>query len=113
MRAVVKIALALALSVAAGRAVYVAADPEKRDIDQAVRASAPGQFVRLSDGYTHYEVGGPPDSPVVVLAAGVSVPYYIWDPTFTALPMLWEAVLKKSRPPLASVRVLPAAMSTV
>ncbi|MEO8260394.1 MAG: alpha/beta fold hydrolase [Acidobacteriota bacterium] len=85
MRGLVKIALALVLSVAAGRAVYVAADPEKRDIDQAVRASAPGQFVRLSDGYTHYDVGGPPDGPVVVLAAGVSVPYYIWDPTFAAL----------------------------
>ena len=85
MRSVIKIALSLALSVAAGRAVYVAADPEKRDIDQAVRASAPGQFVRLSDGYTHYEVGGPPDGRVVVLAAGISVPYYIWDPTFAAL----------------------------
>ena len=85
MRIIVKIALSLVLTVAAGRAVYVAADPEKRDIDQAVRSSAPGQFVRLSDGYTHYEVGGPPAGRVVVLAAGVSVPYYIWDPTFSAL----------------------------
>jgi pimeloyl-ACP methyl ester carboxylesterase len=47
--------------------------------------SAPGQFVRLSDGYTHFELGGPADGPVVVLAAGLSVPYYIWDPSFKAL----------------------------
>ena len=98
MRSLIKIALSLALSVAAGRAVYVAADPEKRDIDQAVRASAPGQFVRLSDGYTHFEVGGPPDGPVVVLAAGVSVPYYIWDPDVRGA--------RRRRLPRAALRLL-------
>jgi pimeloyl-ACP methyl ester carboxylesterase len=66
-------------------AVYMAADPEKLDLDQSVRSAAPGQFARLSDGYTHYEIGGPADGRVVVLAAGATVPYYIWDPTFSAL----------------------------
>jgi pimeloyl-ACP methyl ester carboxylesterase len=66
-------------------AVYVAADPEKLDIDASVRSAVPGQFARLSDGYTHYEIGGPADGRVVVLAAGATVPYYIWDPTFSAL----------------------------
>jgi pimeloyl-ACP methyl ester carboxylesterase len=65
--------------------LYVTFDPERLDLDQAVRNSAPGQFVRLSDGFTHYEIGGPPAGPVVVLAAGATVPYYIWDPTFAAL----------------------------
>jgi pimeloyl-ACP methyl ester carboxylesterase len=73
----------LFLAVPAG--VYYAVDPEKLDIDQSVRDSTPGQFARLSDGYTHYEIGGPPDGRVVVLAAGATVPYYIWDPTFSAL----------------------------
>jgi pimeloyl-ACP methyl ester carboxylesterase len=74
------------LAVAAGAGLYVAVDPERRDLDAAARASAPGQFVRLSDGYTHYDIAGPASSDrVVVLAAGVSVPYYIWDPTFAAL----------------------------
>ena len=41
--------------------------------------------MRLTDGYTHYELGGPADGRVVVLAAGATVPYYIWDPTFKAL----------------------------
>ncbi len=66
-------------------ALYVSVDPERLDLDQSVRDSAPGRFVRLSDGFTHYELDGPPEGRVVVLAAGATVPYYIWDPTFTAL----------------------------
>ncbi len=54
-------------------------------LDDAARASAPGQFARLSDGWTHYELAGPPDAQAVVLIHGFSVPYYIWDPTFAAL----------------------------
>jgi pimeloyl-ACP methyl ester carboxylesterase len=65
--------------------LYVYADPERRELDAAVRATTPGQFAKLTDGYTHYDVGGPADGQVVVLAAGFSVPYYIWDPTFAAL----------------------------
>ena len=65
--------------------LYVALDPERLDLDDAARASATGQFARLSDGYTHYEIAGPADGRVVVLAAGATVPYYIWDPTFKAL----------------------------
>ena len=65
--------------------LYVTFDPERLDLNQSVRDAAPGQFVRLSDGFTHYEIGGPPTGPVVVLAAGATVPYYIWDPTFAAL----------------------------
>ena len=84
----------LLLIVAAGGGLYLAADPEHLEIDQTVRASAPGQFVRLSDGFTHYEMGGPADGRVVVLAAGVSVPYYIWDPTFAALTQAGFRVLR-------------------
>jgi len=65
--------------------VYRAEDPEKLELNAQVRASAPGSFVSLGDGYTHYELGGPPNGRVVVLAAGATVPYYIWDPTFAAL----------------------------
>src|SRR5438552_15439496 len=68
--------------------VFAAADPERRDLDSAARAGLSGAFASLPDGYTHYELGGPADvndGRVVVLAAGFSVPYYIWDPTFKAL----------------------------
>ncbi len=66
-------------------ALYFTLDPERLDLDDAARKSAPGQFVRLRDGYTHYELAGPADGRLVVLAAGATVPYYIWDPTFKAL----------------------------
>jgi pimeloyl-ACP methyl ester carboxylesterase len=65
--------------------VYRASDPERLELTAEVRASAPGSFVSLGDGFTHYELGGPPGARVVVLAAGATVPYYIWDPTFAAL----------------------------
>ena len=50
--------------------------------------------MRLSDGFTHYELGGPPTGHLVVLAAGFSVPYYIWDPTFSALTEAGVRVLR-------------------
>jgi len=74
--------------------LYVTFDPERLDLDQSVRESAPGQFVKLTDGFTHYEIGGPPNGPVVVLAAGATVPYYIWDPTFAALVQAGFRVLR-------------------
>ena len=58
---------------------------ETRALDDAARATAPGRFVHLPDGLTHYELAGPPDAQTVVLVHGFSIPYYIWDPTFAAL----------------------------
>ena len=78
-------AVAIVVLVAASVALYSLADPEKLDLDDSVRRATPGQFVRLTDGYTHYEIAGPPTSHLVVLVAGFSVPYYIWDPTFKVL----------------------------
>src|SRR4030095_9056380 len=80
--------------VAVSWGIYVYADPEHRDLDAAARAAMSGGFAKLSDGYTHYELGGPPDGRIVVLAAGFSVPYYIWDPTFAALTAAGFRVLR-------------------
>lgn len=60
-------------------------NPETMTLDNEARASAPGQFVELSDGYTHYDIAGPEDGQVVVLVHGFSVPFYIWNTTFAAL----------------------------
>jgi len=57
---------------------------ETQNLD-AARANAPGQFVTLPDGVTHYELAGPPEGQPVVLVHGFSVPSFIWDPTFTGL----------------------------
>lgn len=65
--------------------VYSVTDLEHLELDQSVRDRTPGQFVALGDGFTHFELAGPSEGQVVVLAAGFSVPYYIWDPTFAAL----------------------------
>ena len=74
--------------------IYVYADPEEHELDSSTRAGMTGQFAKLSDGYTHYQFGGPEGGRVVVLAAGFSVPYYIWDPTFDALTNAGFRVLR-------------------
>jgi len=58
---------------------------ETRELDDAARRSTAGGFVRLSHGYTHYEVGTSDRASSVILIHGFSVPYFIWDPTFEAL----------------------------
>jgi pimeloyl-ACP methyl ester carboxylesterase len=60
-------------------------NPEKIPLDASARSAAPGKFVTLSDGMTHYQVAGPETGQVVVLVHGFSVPMYIWDSTFVAL----------------------------
>ncbi len=64
---------------------YVARDMEKTTLDATVRAQAPGKFVQLSDGITHYDASGPDSGRTVVLISGFTVPFYIWDPTRDAL----------------------------
>lgn len=78
--------LLVALVVCAGvLLLYRLKDPERRVLDAATRPGAPGRFARLTDGMTHYETSGPDTGRVVVLAAGFSVPGYIWDPLFHQL----------------------------
>lgn len=80
-----RIALALLLVGAAGYFAFRFADPEREEITATTRTLVPGRFVHLSDGFTHYELAGPANGDVVVLAAGSTVPYYIWYPTFKFL----------------------------
>ena len=58
---------------------------EIKEIDDEVRASTSGSFIRLSEGCTHYELSGPDSGEAVVLVHGFSVPYFIFDPTFSFL----------------------------
>lgn len=58
---------------------------ETEELNENTRASTPGSFAQLTDGYTHYELGGPEDGQPVVLVHGFSVPYFIWEPTFAFL----------------------------
>ncbi len=67
---------------------------ETRRLNEAARANAPGSFIQLSEGFTHYELTGPPDQTPVVLIHGFSVPYFIWEPTFTRLAEAGFRVLR-------------------
>lgn len=67
---------------------------ETEPLDAAARADAPGGFVKLTDGVTHYELAGPADGPIVVLIHGFSVPSYIWDHNFDALAKAGFRVLR-------------------
>jgi pimeloyl-ACP methyl ester carboxylesterase len=67
---------------------------ETRILDDDARQAAPGSFIRLPDGMVHYELKGPPTGRLTVLVHGFSVPYYIWDPTFSALTAAGLRVLR-------------------
>lgn len=72
---------------------------ETQDLTDAVRQTADGSFVPLTDGVCHYELFSPapagdassslqgkePGVRTIVLIHGFSVPYFIWDPTFAFL----------------------------
>lgn len=67
---------------------------ETEELDDAARAQVEGQFVRLSDGYTHYEQGGPAEAETIVMVHGFSVPSFIFDPTFDFLTRTGWRVLR-------------------
>lgn len=67
---------------------------EHLTLNDTVRANAPGSFVALSDGITHYELSGPADAPVVVLIHGFSIPMEIWGTTHRRLQQAGYRVLR-------------------
>lgn len=85
MRTTRLVILTLLLTLAGVLVAYRIKDPERRALDDAARKEAPGKFVRLADGMTHYEVAGPDNGQVVLMAAAFSVPAFIWDPLYQRL----------------------------
>ncbi len=67
---------------------------EIKKLNDEARRSASGSFIRLSNGTTHYELGGNQSGEIVVLAHGFSVPYFIYDPTFDFLTRSGFRVLR-------------------
>ena len=64
------------------------------ELNDETRKSASGSFIQLSDGTTHYELGGNESGEVVVLVHGFSVPYFIYGPTFKFLTASGFRVLR-------------------
>lgn len=66
-------------------AAYLLMNREKLVLSDETRANLPGQFIRLTDGVTHYQLDGPQDGQVVVLVHGFSVASYSWERNVPAL----------------------------
>jgi pimeloyl-ACP methyl ester carboxylesterase len=65
---------------------FIVSDMETIELNDAVRASMPNEsFVKLSDGYTHYEWAGPENGQPVVLVHGAGTPMFMWDYQFKTL----------------------------
>ena len=85
----------VALLVVVAAFPFVIGDMETIELNDATRASMPNEsFVKLSDGYTHYEWAGPKDGQPVVLVHGAGTPMIIWDYQFEALAQAGFHVLR-------------------
>jgi pimeloyl-ACP methyl ester carboxylesterase len=94
-RRVIRAAALLLVTLVGGAAAYYAArNPEDEALDAEARAGAPGGFVDLADGRTHFVLEGPEAGMRVVLVHGFSVPLYIWDSTAAALTGAGHRVLR-------------------
>lgn len=67
---------------------------ETTQLNEQTRKDLPGSFITLPSGVTHYEEGGNPNGPPVVLVHGFSVPYFIYDRTFEFLSSQGFRVLR-------------------
>lgn len=67
---------------------------ETQELNQETRKFAGGEFIQLSNGITHYELGGNESGEITVLVHGFSVPYFIYDPTIEFLTQSGFRVLR-------------------
>jgi len=74
--------------------LYLYRDAEKKTLTDADRKKAGGSYIRLSDGITHYQLGGPDTGKTIIMIHGFSVPYYIWDSTYNKLTSSGYRVLR-------------------
>jgi len=67
---------------------------ETHELNESTRKNAGGSFITLTDGATHYDLGGDENGKTIVLVHGFSVPYFIYDPTFEFLTKSGFRVLR-------------------
>jgi len=67
---------------------------EAKELNESTRKEADGSFIALTDGATHYDLGGDENGKIIVLVHGFSVPYFIYDPTFEFLTKSGFRVLR-------------------
>jgi len=59
--------------------LYQIINPEKEELNDAVRTRLGGSYITLSGGVTHYALEGPANGQVVVLVHGGTIPMFAWD----------------------------------
>ncbi|MCY4305834.1 MAG: alpha/beta hydrolase [Aestuariivita sp.] len=64
-----------------------------KTMNDMARKKAPGQFVKLTNGMTHYEWFGPSDAPVIVCIHGLTTPAFVWNGLIQDLIKLGYRVL--------------------
>lgn len=65
----------------------------RKDVSDAQRAAAPGQFAKLSQGTTHYAWIGPEHGPVALCIHGLSTSSYVWGGVAKGLARMGYRVL--------------------
>lgn len=69
--------------------------PKKKSLDRVERQQISDKsFLRLEDGYTHYELQGNEENPLVVLVHGLTTSMFIWDYQMKALERAGYRVLR-------------------
>ena len=58
---------------------------ETQNLTDEIRSGQPGEIAQLSDGSVYYRLEGIEDGELVVLIHGMSIPSFVWDPTWEML----------------------------
>ncbi|MEM1237504.1 MAG: alpha/beta hydrolase [Pseudomonadota bacterium] len=61
-------------------AIWRAQEKRRKTMSGAVRQTAPGKFIKLRHGQTHYRLDGDPRHPLLVCIHGWSTASYVWEP---------------------------------
>ena len=67
---------------------------EKKELNERTRVGIEGDFIKLSNGYTHYELKGAKNNKLVVLVHGNAAPLFSWDNNVDALTNEGFSVLR-------------------
>lgn len=65
----------------------------RKPMDEQARQDAPGRFVRLSQGITHFHWIGPASGPVAVCIHGLTTPSFVWQSIAAGLARMGFRVL--------------------
>lgn len=65
----------------------------RKQMNDAARGDAPGEFTELSQGVTHYQWYGPENGPVAVCVHGLTTPSFVWRGLAKGLALMGFRVL--------------------